>query len=100
MGTAIEISVDALPGHSIGARVAQVVPVSNADTRTFLVRATIDNKAAQLAPGMSVSAQLRVGTARDAEVVPRDALIRYSDGRTTVWVTEIDGDRFLVAYQQ
>ena len=48
------------------------------------------------APGMSVSAQLRVGTAREAEVVPRDALIRYPDGRTTVWVAAIDNDRYAV----
>ena len=37
-----------------------------------------------------------VGTARSAEVVPRDALIRYPDGRTTVWIMAIDGDRHVV----
>jgi RND family efflux transporter MFP subunit len=96
VGTAITFGVDALPGRITETRVAQVVPISDADTRTFIVRAEIDNKAAQLAPGMSVSAQLRVGTAREAEVVPRDALIRYPDGRTTVWIAAIDNDRYAV----
>ncbi len=43
---------------------------------------------------MSVSALLRIGTARQGEIVPRDALIRYPDGRTTVWVVEVDNDRY------
>ena len=97
VGTAVNIGVDALPGRSIEAQVAQVVPVSDSDTRTFMVRARVDNKDGRLAPGMSVSAQLRIGTAREAEVVPRDALIRYPDGRSTVWVAAIDGDRYVVS---
>jgi multidrug efflux pump subunit AcrA (membrane-fusion protein) len=46
---------------------------------------------------MSVSAVLRIGTDRQAEVVPRDALIRYPDGRTTVWTAEVDNDRYVVS---
>jgi len=93
-GASIRIGLDALAGKVIETRVAQVVPVSDPDARTFTVRAGIDNTAGQLAPGMSVSALLRIGTARQAEVVPRDALIRYPDGRTTVWVVEVDNDRY------
>ena len=95
-GTVINIGVDALPGRNIEAQVEQVVPVSDTDTRTFIVRAKVGNKDGWLAPGMSVSARLRIGTAREAEVVPRDALIRYPDGRTTVWVAALDGDRYAV----
>jgi len=96
-GTPVQISLDALDGKGIETEVARVVPVSDADARTFMVRADIDNTAGQLAPGMSVSAQLRVGTERRAEVIPRDALIRYPDGRTTVWVVEVDNDRNVVS---
>ncbi len=46
---------------------------------------------------MSVRAVLRLGTDREAEVVPRDALIRYPDGRTIVWVARVDGDRYVVS---
>jgi len=96
IGNVVNIGVDASPGHSIDTQVAQVVPVSDTGTRTFIVRAKVDNRDGSLAPGMSVSAQLRIGTARKAEVVPRDALIRYPDGRTTVWVAAVDGDHYAV----
>jgi RND family efflux transporter MFP subunit len=96
-GTPVRISLDALAGKSIDTTVARVVPVSDPGARTFMVRANIDNSAGQLAPGMSVSAQLRIGTERRAAVIPRDALIRYPDGRTTVWVTGVDNDRIVVA---
>ena len=72
------------------------MPISDPDARTFTVRAGIDNSEALLAPGMSVTATLRIGTQRQAEVVPRDALIRYPDGRTTVWVADVDDDRYVV----
>jgi len=96
VGTPVRIGVDALPGQIIEARIARVVPVSDSEARTFIARAEIDNSAGLLAPGMSVSAQLRIGTAREAEVIPRDALIRYPDGRTTVWVAENVDERYSV----
>lgn len=96
VGTPLTISLDALAGESLDAKVARVVPVSDTDARTFLVRTEVDNREGRLTPGMSVRAVLRIGTNREAEVVPRDALIRYPDGRTIVWVAEVEGDRYLV----
>lgn len=99
-GTELNLTLDALPGQTIAARVSQVVPVSDPDARTFLVRAQVDNSAASLTPGMSVRAVIRIGTDRQAEVVPRDALIRYPDGRTIVWVAAVEGDRYVVEERQ
>jgi membrane fusion protein, multidrug efflux system len=96
VGTPVRIGVDALPGQIIEASIARVVPVSDPQARTFIAQARIDNSAGLLAPGMSVSAQLRIGTAREAEVIPRDALIRYPDGRSTVWVVENIDERYSV----
>ena len=96
VGTALTIGLDALPGREIDSRVSRIVPVSDPEARTFLVRAQIDNRAGNLTPGMSVRAVLRIGTDRQAEVVPRDALIRYPDGRTVVWVAAVEGDRHVV----
>lgn len=96
VGTPVTLRLDALPGQAIEASVSRIVPVSDPDARTFLVRALVDNSAASLTPGMSVRAVLRIGTNRRAEVVPRDALIRYPDGRTIVWVAEVDGDKYVV----
>ena len=99
-GTELSLTLDAMPGQTIAARVSQVVPISDPDARTFLVRAQIDNTSARLTPGMSVRAVIRIGTDRQAEVVPRDALIRYPDGRTVVWVARVDNDRHLVEERQ
>ena len=99
-GTEVSLTLDALPGQTITTRVSQVVPVSDPDARTFLVRAQVDNPAARLTPGMSVRAVVRIGTDRQAEVVPRDALIRYSDGRTVVWVAAVEGDQYVVEERQ
>jgi len=100
VGTEVNLTVDALPGQTIAARVSQVVPVSDPDARTFLVRAQVKNPAARLTPGMSVRAVVRIGTDRQAEVVPRDALIRYPDGRTVVWVASVEGDSYVVEERQ
>ena len=99
-GTELSLMLDAMPGQTIAARVSQVVPISDPDARTFLVRAQIDNSLARLTPGMSVRAVIRIGTDRQAEVVPRDALIRYPDGRTVVWVARVDNDRHVVEERQ
>jgi len=99
-GTELSLQLDALPGETIAARVSQVVPVSDPDARTFLVRAQVNNPEARLTPGMSVRAVIRIGTDRQAEVVPRDALIRYPDGRTIVWVAAVEGDRYVVEERQ
>ena len=87
-GTPLEVTLDALPDEAVLAEVSEVVPVSDASARTFLARVAPDNAAGHMTPGMSARATLRLGTGRQGVVVPRDALIRYPDGRVTVWVTE------------
>ncbi len=63
-----------------------VVSVADRTTRTFLIRASAPDDA--WAPGMSVNAVLRLGAGRSSMRISRDALVRYPDGRTTVWVVE------------
>lgn len=94
--TPVDVSVDALPGEKFSSAVAQVVPISDPDARTFLVRAYLDNREVHMTPGMSVRASLRIGTGRQGVVVPRDALIRYPDGRTIVWVVNGEGEQRVV----
>lgn len=91
--TPVTVKVDALKGEAFQASVARIVPVSDPNARTFLVRAYLDNSEGHMTPGMSVRAVLRIGTGRNGLVVPRDALIRYPDGRTVVWVAEGEGGK-------
>lgn len=84
------VSLAANPDDGMPARVDAIVPVSDPGSRTFLVRLIIDNQANDelAAPGMSVSAVFSMSTGRTGVAVSRDALLRYADGRNTVWVIE------------
>lgn len=84
--------VDALPGRTFDARVHRRVPVADPNARTFLVRLVTENDAGAITPGMS--ARARFDVVGDGEVlrVPRDAVIRYPDGTTTVWVVDRGSD--------
>lgn len=61
------------------------VPLSQAGARTFLLRVRPPEDAPALIPGMATSGVLQLGVDRAGIMVPRDALIRYQDGRVTVW---------------
>ncbi|MCL7743958.1 efflux RND transporter periplasmic adaptor subunit [Guyparkeria hydrothermalis] len=73
------------------ARIATVVPVTDSTDRTFLVRGEPEVNQTLL-PGMAVEGRLRLPTGRHGLTVARDAVQRYPDGRTTVWIVTGDGD--------
>ena len=78
------------PAHP--GKVETVVPVSDAATRTFLVRVVpnADRPGGEpgLLPGLSARAELSLETGARGVTVPRDAVLRYPDGRVIVWVVE------------
>lgn len=99
-GTPIELRFDALPGQSFAARTLAMVPVSDPVVRTFVLRVKPVGESIPLTPGMSAQAVLALATGESGVVVPRDAIIRYPDGRTTVWVVAGGGDETTVAERQ
>jgi len=86
--TEVTVVVDALGGDSFAAEVAARVPVSNPDARTFLLRLVLPEANPDITPGMSARARLRLTTDADALLVSRDALIRYPDGTTTLFIVD------------
>lgn len=91
--TRIRLAFDAYPGESFTGQMYRKVPLSRAGARTFLLRATLSaNEAPALIPGMSTSGTLLIDIGREGLSVPRDALIRYPDGRISIWVAS--GDNF------
>lgn len=98
--TRLRISLDAFPGESFDGKIDTIIPVTDPGNRTFLLRASVDGLKSRLAAGMSASAILRLNTDARGVVVPRDALIRYPDGRVTVWVVEQQGDQASVKERQ
>ncbi|MEW8540514.1 MAG: efflux RND transporter periplasmic adaptor subunit [Candidatus Thiodiazotropha endolucinida] len=98
--TKILISLDALPGRTFDGVIETIIPVTDPGTRTFLIRAMLDDLQVKLAPGMSASAVLRLNTGTRGVVIHRDALIRYPDGRVTVWAVNQKGESATVSEQQ
>lgn len=87
-GTPVSVQLDALPERRYDGRVTAVVPVSDPAARTFTLHVRLADGGVPMTPGMSAEARLELETGRRAVVVSRDALIRYPDGRVTVWVVE------------
>ena len=90
--SAVSVTLDALPEQQFDGRIETIVPVSDSSARTFLIHVQLDAGGARLTPGMSAHGQLRLSTGREGVVVSRDAILRYPDGRITVWVIDPDSD--------
>ena len=86
--SAISVTLDALPDLELEGSVDAVVPVSDASARTFLIHVRVDAGDARLTPGMSAHGKLKLTTGRRGVVVSRDAILRYPDGRVTVWMID------------
>lgn len=84
---------DAVPDATLEARVHRRVPVNDPSARTFLVRLIAANEGNAITPGMSARARFEMVAEGEVVRVPRDALIRYPDGTTTVWVVDERSDR-------
>lgn len=83
--TPVTVAMEALPDGPVRARIGATIPVSDPRARTFTVRVHPERTDLPITPGMSANATLRLATGREGVVVPRDALVRYPDGRVTVW---------------
>ena len=94
--TPVDITLDALPDYSVAGRISAIVPVKSPGARTFLVRVLADEASAdtplKITPGMSVRGKLSIDTGRTGVTVSRDAVLRFPDGRITVWIVDAAGD--------
>ena len=84
----LSVTLDALPGREFNASIDAVVPVSDVSSRTFLIHAGVNTVDMNITPGMSVHGKLDITTGRRGVVISRDAILRYPDGRITVWVID------------
>lgn len=92
LGTEIGFAAfaDALPGQALEADVEARVPVNDPAARTFLLRLLVHDESGRLTPGMSARVEIEIPGAESATMVPRDAILRYPDGTTTVWMAVPD----------
>ncbi len=96
----IDVSFASLPGKTFAANIISVVPVTDRGSRTFPVRTRLDNLEVGLIPGISASATLHIRNSDKGVVVDRNALIRYPDGRISVWVVADKDGQATVTEQQ
>ncbi|MGI1677288.1 MAG: efflux RND transporter periplasmic adaptor subunit [Cellvibrionaceae bacterium] len=95
----INVRFDAAPQENYSATILSTVPVNNPNARTFLLRAILNNTNPHITSGMSTSGVLQLHASEQGVLAPRDAIIRYSDGRTIVWKVNQTGDEPIVEEQ-
>lgn len=93
----ISLSFDALAGQQFPAGRIALAPSGDATTRSFLLRIEPQSNDIgsdiRIAPGMSAQALISFAAGDSVIAIPRDALLRQADGRTTVWVVEETGEQ-------
>lgn len=76
---------DAIPEQRYNGEIISTVPVNSPNARTFLMQASLTETINTITPGMSAQGVLHLRTDEEGVIVPRDAIIRYSDGRIVIW---------------
>jgi membrane fusion protein (multidrug efflux system) len=87
-GQPVEVTVDARPGEAFRGKLAVLSPALDAQTRRASIEVEIDNAAGRLLPNMFAHAEITVGVAKDALVIPREALLDAPGGATVYRVRE------------
>lgn len=90
-GDTAVVEVDAYPGEKFSGKIARVSPVLDPATRTAVMEVEIPNGDGRLKPGMYARINLTVEEHTNALVIPKTAVVDYSNQRG-VWVPD-DGDR-------
>ena len=89
VGTDARVTAQARPGDVFHGRVAAIAPEVDARNRHFAIEVRVDNPGGALLSGMYGMASIPIERARQAVVVPRDA-VTNRDGQRIV--LRIDGD--------
>ncbi|MEZ5502212.1 MAG: efflux RND transporter periplasmic adaptor subunit [Halioglobus sp.] len=76
--------------------ITTIVPVTDPGARTFLLRVQAGADDERMIPGMSARARLALAAGRSGLTVPRDAILKFPDGRVVVWVIDQAGDALQV----
>jgi Cu(I)/Ag(I) efflux system membrane fusion protein len=89
-GAAVVATVPAYPGERFMGRISTVLPEVNAATRTVRARVELSNAASKLTPGMFATVSIASQDAREAVLVPTEAVIATGE-RSVVVVDRGDG---------
>jgi membrane fusion protein, multidrug efflux system len=84
-GSPVQVSVDAWPARRFAGKISAITPQVNVQSRTILVRATLDNHDHALLPGMFAVVHLSYGAPGRFITLPKSAVIFTTYG-SSVWV--------------
>lgn len=88
IGRAATVTLPALPGHTYAARVREIAPSADAQSRTYLVKLTVDHADASLQLGMTADVALEgVKSSDSAITIPATALFHQGE-HPAVWVVQ------------
>ncbi len=90
VGGPVATRFEALPGYELKGKVRALVPRANPQARTFPAIVRLANSERRLGIGMLATAELPIGEALDATLVPKDAIVRRGE-ETLVHILNDDG---------
>lgn len=92
LGAKVPVTFPAVPGEVFSGTVAIVIPKADARSRSFPVKIRMKNKIGKagplLKPGMAASVQLPTGAAKQALLVPKDAVVLEDGERNVIFIVE------------
>jgi membrane fusion protein, multidrug efflux system len=98
VGQTAQVTFPALPGHAFEARVRELAPAADPQSRTYRVKLTLTQPGTAVRLGMTGDATLSASTSRDAAGAPAFKIpataIFHRGGDTAVWVIR-PGDSIL-----
>ena len=74
-GQTATLDMDALPGRKFSAKIQAIDPLIDTNGRSVGVRGCIDNRQAQLRPGMFARVNTVFGVRENAKVIPEEAIV-------------------------
>ena len=78
-GQGLQIALDAFPSQTFNGRVFAINPLVDANGRSIVVRAVVNNADARLRPGMFARVKLLTSDSRESMTVPEQALVPTGD---------------------
>lgn len=90
VGTAAEITFDAIPGTIFAAQIIEMNPVVDPESRTVRVRLRFSREDPRVLVGMSASINMVIEQHNNVLIVPRDAVIQTTDEGSYVFVIKSD----------
>jgi membrane fusion protein (multidrug efflux system) len=93
VGQKVAVGIDAYPGQSFAGEISAISSAVDTTTRTVQVRATLQNDALLLRPGMFGTVNVSVGTPRNLVTLPLTAIAYNSYGDTVFVVHKGKDDK-------